>query len=214
MARKFAELRAQMRPDAQQRSKSRANQMLADINLAELRQSIGMSQREVAVVMNVNQPAIAKIEQRTDMLLSTLKHYVSAIGGAMRITIDIPGERTKPFEIHQPNANFDLVMRENVEEIFADSVSSLSLGYPVSKLLFHSVIPPLDTANPTGVELLREGTVSVVIPTSVLIGLAIDTIKSISTVKEQFSDDMNRNIALLTALLNSLPQPGDASSEV
>ena len=49
--------------------------------LRHLREKAGLSQTEVASVLGVGQPAVSKLEARTDILLSTFGSYVEAVGG-------------------------------------------------------------------------------------------------------------------------------------
>jgi DNA-binding XRE family transcriptional regulator len=72
MAKNFANLQAQMTPKARAKVKRKTEEMLAEMPLQELRQARGLSQKTLAEVLHVQQPAIAKLEKRTDMYLSTL----------------------------------------------------------------------------------------------------------------------------------------------
>src|ERR1700753_4120820 len=69
---KFSEFGAKMPPEARARSERQANEILAEMALAEMRRARGLSQEELASLLNVKQPSIAKLEQRTDMYISTL----------------------------------------------------------------------------------------------------------------------------------------------
>ena len=71
MAKKFAELRAKMSPEARAQAEAKASAMLAEMPLNELRQARGCPE-VLAEVLRVQQPSIAKIEKRTDMYISTL----------------------------------------------------------------------------------------------------------------------------------------------
>ena len=90
MAKKFAELRAQMSPEARAQAEEKANTMLAEMPLNELRQARGLSQKMLAEVLHVQQPAIAKIEKRTDMYISTLRSHIEAMGGHLEVVAQFP----------------------------------------------------------------------------------------------------------------------------
>ena len=90
MAKKFAELRAQMTPQAQESALSSARAMLAEMPLNELRQARGLSQKMLAEVLQVQQPSIAKMEKRTDMYLSTLRSHIEAMGGELDVVARFP----------------------------------------------------------------------------------------------------------------------------
>ncbi len=90
MARKFAELRAKLSPEARAQAAGKANTMLAEMPLNELRQARGLSQKMLAEVLHVQQPSIAKIEKRTDMYISTLRSHIEAMGGELEVVARFP----------------------------------------------------------------------------------------------------------------------------
>ena len=95
MAKKFAALRAQMSPESQARAEAKAQVMLAEMPLNELRQARGLSQKMLAEVLHVQQPAIAKIEKRTDMYISTLRSHIEAMGGQLDVVARFPDGTVK-----------------------------------------------------------------------------------------------------------------------
>jgi transcriptional regulator with XRE-family HTH domain len=95
MKRKFSELRDRMSPEARAQSEQLANELRTAMALAELRLACGMSQTAVAQVLNVNQPAVAKLERRSDMFVSTLRGYVAAVGGELRLQVRFPTGMTE-----------------------------------------------------------------------------------------------------------------------
>jgi DNA-binding XRE family transcriptional regulator len=62
----------------------------AEMPLYELRRAHQLTQRELAKTLNVGQPAIAKMERRTDMYVSNLRSYVEAMGGRLRVVAEFP----------------------------------------------------------------------------------------------------------------------------
>ncbi len=90
MTKKFATLRAQMTPVSQARANEKAHAMLAEMPLNELRQARGLSQKMLAEGLHIQQPAIAKIEKRTDMYLSTLRSHIEAMGGQLEVVARFP----------------------------------------------------------------------------------------------------------------------------
>lgn len=90
MARKFSELRSGMSPESRARAAATAQAMLAEMPLNELRQARGLSQQMLAEVLHVKQPAIAKMEKRTDMYLSTLRSHIEAMGGQLEVIARFP----------------------------------------------------------------------------------------------------------------------------
>lgn len=95
MAKKFSELRSQMSPELRARAEVKAQAMLAEMPLNELRQARGLSQRVLAEVLHVQQPSIAKLEKRTDMYLSTLRSHIEAMGGQLEVVARFPDGAVK-----------------------------------------------------------------------------------------------------------------------
>ena len=60
------------------------------MDLAELRQALALSQQQLARKLRVNQPEVAKIEKRADMLLSTLSAVLRAMGADLKIVASFP----------------------------------------------------------------------------------------------------------------------------
>jgi len=90
MASKFSVLRQQMSPESQARAEVKAQAMLAEMPLNELRQARGLSQKMLAEILHVQQPSIAKMEKRTDMYLSTLRSHIEAMGGQLEVVARFP----------------------------------------------------------------------------------------------------------------------------
>ena len=51
------------------------------MSLRDLRKAMGKTQVALAKRLHVKQETISRAEQRTDMLLSTLDHYLQGLGG-------------------------------------------------------------------------------------------------------------------------------------
>ncbi|WP_028672424.1 XRE family transcriptional regulator [Saccharospirillum impatiens] len=90
MARKFDQLKAELSPEAQDKATAITKAMMAEMPLNELRQARGLSQKMLAEVLHVQQPAIAKLEKRTDMYISTLRSHIEAMGGELEVTAKFP----------------------------------------------------------------------------------------------------------------------------
>lgn len=93
MAKNFKELQAKMTPESRARSKELANKMISELALNELREARHMTQENLARVLDVNQAAISKLERRADMYISTLKSYIQAMGGNLRVEAVFPDGR-------------------------------------------------------------------------------------------------------------------------
>ena len=89
--RPFSELVAKISPEAMARAAERNKNLSHEIDLATLRQALKLSQVQLAKKMHVNQPEVAKIEKRADMLLSTLSAILRAMGAELKIVASFPG---------------------------------------------------------------------------------------------------------------------------
>ncbi len=58
--------------------------------LHELRQARALTQKALGKALNVNQPAVAKLERRADMYISKLRAYIEAMGGELSIVVRFP----------------------------------------------------------------------------------------------------------------------------
>ena len=90
MTKKFKDLRQAMSPEAQSRSHKKAMAMKADLPLAELRLALHYSQEQLAAELGVKQPAVAKLEKKADMYISTLRRFIEAMGGQLEIRAHFP----------------------------------------------------------------------------------------------------------------------------
>jgi len=90
MARKYADLRARMSPEARARAATRAKALLKEMPLHELRRARGLSQETLAATLKVRQASISKLERRADMYISTLRAHIEAMGGELEIVARFP----------------------------------------------------------------------------------------------------------------------------
>ena len=95
-SRPLSELDKQLSPEVLKQAKSKAEEMLLDIKLAELRELTELSQVQIAKAMGVTQPTIASLEKSgKDIRLMTLKRYVEAAGCKLRLDIELPDGTTR-----------------------------------------------------------------------------------------------------------------------
>jgi hypothetical protein len=58
--------------------------------LRELRTIAGKAQADIATALRIKQPSVSKVENQTDMYVSTLRAYVEAIGGKLEVIVRLP----------------------------------------------------------------------------------------------------------------------------
>ena len=63
------------------------------MGLAMIRQAADLTQQDIADFLGVSQVAIQRTEQRSDMLLSTLRRYLLAAGADLEMTVRWPDGR-------------------------------------------------------------------------------------------------------------------------
>jgi predicted XRE-type DNA-binding protein len=90
MARKFSELRDKMSPEARADIDAWVKKELSKMPLHHLRNARAMTQTKLAELLEMDQGNVSKLEQRTDMYLSTLRSYVEAMGGELEIRAVFP----------------------------------------------------------------------------------------------------------------------------
>ncbi len=86
----WSELTKNFTPEQRREIEEMTRQALAEMPLHELRQARELTQKQLAETLNVNQPAVSKLEQRTDAYISSLRSYVEAMGGKLKITAEFP----------------------------------------------------------------------------------------------------------------------------
>ncbi|MCT9842687.1 MAG: helix-turn-helix transcriptional regulator [Leclercia adecarboxylata] len=85
------QLMAQQSEESQERIAAKVEELRIIVALNQLREELNISQTELAAAMGVKQPTVAKIEQPdNDPRLSTLKRYVTALGGEVSIDVTLP----------------------------------------------------------------------------------------------------------------------------
>ncbi|MGO9350788.1 MAG: helix-turn-helix domain-containing protein [Mycobacterium sp.] len=62
------------------------------IDLSDIRRAAGVTQVQLAAALNTSQGQISRFERQSDMLLSTLSSYLTALGASARLTITVNGQ--------------------------------------------------------------------------------------------------------------------------
>jgi len=70
---------------------ARAATILAEeMSLRELRKARQITQARVAKTLGITQDGVSRLEKRSDLLLSTLRKTVEAMGGRLSLTAEFP----------------------------------------------------------------------------------------------------------------------------
>jgi len=91
MANSLDELLACEKPEVIRRAQVKADRILLEIHLSEVRALLHKTQKDMADAMGVTQPTIANMEKAgKDLKLSSIKRYVESVGAKVRLDIELP----------------------------------------------------------------------------------------------------------------------------
>lgn len=91
MARTLDQILASEKPEVVSQAQAKADEILFNLNLAELRERVQKTQEDVAQALGIKQPSVAGMEKPgRDLKLSSLKRFVEATGGKLRLDIELP----------------------------------------------------------------------------------------------------------------------------
>jgi transcriptional regulator with XRE-family HTH domain len=78
-------------PERRKKIRVRTRKLVArEMSLQELRHAVNKTQKTVARTLNMGQDGISRLEKRSDLLLSTLRNYVEAVGGSLTLVAQFP----------------------------------------------------------------------------------------------------------------------------
>ncbi len=86
----FSELTRDFTLERRQSIYELKKESLTRMPLHELRRARDLTQRDIARILKVNQPAVSKLEQRADVYVSSLRSYIEAVGGKLKIVAEFP----------------------------------------------------------------------------------------------------------------------------
>lgn len=93
--RKFSQLTEHFSEERQVEIAQKTARFKAEMALRELRQALQLSQTELATKLKIKQPAVARLEKRTDMYVSHLRKVIEAMGGELDIIARFPDGEVK-----------------------------------------------------------------------------------------------------------------------
>ena len=81
-------------PPRRKKVEKRAAQLVAgEMTRQELRRARERTQVDVAKALGITQDSVSRLEQRSDLLLSTLRNYVEALGGSLSLIAEVSRSR-------------------------------------------------------------------------------------------------------------------------
>lgn len=90
MAKTWKEIRRNLGPRRESRIKARVREEIGRLSLNQLREARSLTQTSLAELLGIPQGGVSRLERRTDMYVSTLRNYIRAMGGDLRITAVFP----------------------------------------------------------------------------------------------------------------------------
>jgi DNA-binding XRE family transcriptional regulator len=80
-----------LRPAQRRKVEARAAQLIAEeMTLRELRRARKLTQARIAKTLGITQDSVSRLEKRSDLLLSTLRKTVKAMGGNLSLVAEFP----------------------------------------------------------------------------------------------------------------------------
>ena len=84
-------IRKELSPARRKKVETRAAQLIAEeMTLQQLRRARKLTQVRMAETLGISQDGISKLEKRSDLLLSTLRKTVEAMGGSLALVAQFP----------------------------------------------------------------------------------------------------------------------------
>ena len=87
-------IRKELGSARREKIKARAAQLIAEeMTLRELRHARKITQVQVAKTLRISQDGVSRLEKRSDLLLSTLRKTVEAMGGRLSLVAEFPDRK-------------------------------------------------------------------------------------------------------------------------
>ena len=82
---------AELSESRRQKVEARAAELVAEeMSLRDLRRAHRLTQARVGKALRIGQDGVSRLEQRSDLLISTLRNYVAAMGGDLQLVARFP----------------------------------------------------------------------------------------------------------------------------
>ena len=88
------EMIARLPADQQENVQRRAAELINEVEtLQQMRKARALTQKKLAKKLGIAQVAVSRMESRSDLLLSTLRSYVEAMGGTLDLIVRFPDRK-------------------------------------------------------------------------------------------------------------------------
>ena len=83
---------AELTPERRERIEVETERLHQEyLTLQQLRKAKALTQAQLAETLGIRQATIAKMEKRSDLMISTLRSYIEAMGGRLNLIVEFPG---------------------------------------------------------------------------------------------------------------------------
>src|SRR5579863_10426337 len=87
-------MRNELSPARRKKVAARAGQLIAEeMTLQELRRARKLTQVRMARELGIGQDGVSKLERRADLMISTLRTTVEAMGGSLSLVAEFPDRK-------------------------------------------------------------------------------------------------------------------------
>jgi transcriptional regulator with XRE-family HTH domain len=117
MAKNLNDVLAALPPERRAKVEQRAGELAT---LKDLRLAVAHTQQDLAASLGVGQDTISRIERRSDLLLSTLRRYIQAMGGELDLVARFP---------NRPPVLLDHIAQEPTAKRRAESTTPIGTHY-------------------------------------------------------------------------------------
>lgn len=91
MGKSLQEMIEQLPASEQSAVEARFQELYAEeMSLRDLRKARQLTQEYLANELHIRQESVSRLEQRSDLLLSTLSNYIEAMGGKLKVIVEFP----------------------------------------------------------------------------------------------------------------------------
>ena len=91
MAKKLEQIIQSLSEERQKKIEARTQELIAeDMTLRDIRKARELTQERMAELLKIRQDSVSRLEKRSDLLLSTLRSYIEAMGGELELTAKFP----------------------------------------------------------------------------------------------------------------------------
>lgn len=100
MAKNWKEIRKNLGAERETHIKARVREEIDRLSLNQLREARSLTQTSLAELLGIPQGGVSRLERRADMYVSTLRNYIRAMGGELRITAVFPNGAVEISQFH------------------------------------------------------------------------------------------------------------------